>query len=129
MNECRPWNAPFINIAYHTESGVMQDTHSLSIPAVREILRRAAIAQDRVTEKREPHHKLTLWERLLSGHWSILDVFSVRGIRYAIAYKKPDGVAFRALAERDRTVLELALAGRSGKWIALELQLSESTVA
>jgi DNA-binding NarL/FixJ family response regulator len=107
----------------------MLDKHSLFIPAVREVLRRAAIAQDRVTEKREPHRQQTLWERLLSGHWSVLDVFSVRGIRYAIAYKNPDGAAFRALAERDRAVLELALAGHSGKWIALELQLSESTIA
>ena len=107
----------------------MQDIHSLCIPEVREVLRHAAIAQDRGTEKREPHHKQTLWEPLLSGHWSILDVFSVSGIRYVVAYKNPDGVALRALAERDRAVLELALAGRSGKWIALELELSESTVA
>lgn len=107
----------------------MQDMHSLFIPAARELLRHAAIAQDRVTEKPEPHHKQTLWERLLSGHWSILDVFSASGIRYVIACKNPDGVALSALAERDRAVLELALAGRSGKWIALELQTSESTVA
>lgn len=107
----------------------MQDMHSLFIPAARELLRHAAIAQDRVTEKPEPHRKQTLWERLLSGHWSILDVFSASGIRYVIACKNPDGVALSALAERDRAVLELALAGRSGKWIALELQLSESTVA
>jgi DNA-binding NarL/FixJ family response regulator len=108
----------------------MQDIHSLFIPAVREVLRHAAIAQDRVTEKREPHRKQTLWERLLAGRWTILEVFSVSGIRYVIAYKNPeDGVALRALPERDRAVLELALAGRTGKWIALELQLSESTVA
>lgn len=107
----------------------MHDMHSLFIPAAREILRHAAITQDRVTEKAEPHRKQTLWERLLSGHWSILDIFSVSEIRYVIAYKNPDGVALSALAERDRAVLELALAGRSGKWIALELQLSESTVA
>lgn len=107
----------------------MQDMHSIFVPAMREVLRHAAITQDRVTENHEPHREQTLWERLLSGHWSILDVFSVRGIRHVIAYKNPDGVALSALAERDRAVLELALAGRSGKWIALELQLSESTVA
>jgi DNA-binding NarL/FixJ family response regulator len=107
----------------------MQDIHSIFIPQVREILRHAAIAQGRVAEKREPHRKQTLWERLLSGRWSILDIFSVHGMRYVIAYKNPDDVALGALSERDRAVLELALAGRSGKWIALELQLSESTVA
>ena len=108
----------------------MQDVHSLFIPATREVLRHAAIAQDRVTERREPDRKQTLWDWLLAGRWSILDVFSVSGMRYIIAYQTPeDGVARRALPERDRAVLELALVGRSGKWIALELQLSESTVA
>ena len=107
----------------------MRDICYLFIPAIREILRHAAVTQDRVTENREPHRKQTLWERLLAGRWSILDVFSMSGIRYVIAYKNPeDSVALRALSERDRLVLELALAGRSGKWIALELQLSESTV-
>ena len=108
----------------------MPDIHSLFIPAVREVLRHAAITQDRVTENREPPCKQRLWERLLAGRWTILDVFSVSGIRYVIAYQNPDdGVASRALPERDRVVLESALAGRSGKWIALELQTSESTVA
>jgi DNA-binding NarL/FixJ family response regulator len=108
----------------------MQDVCSLFIPATREVLRHAAIAQDRVTETGEPHHKHTLWDWLLAGRWSILDIFSVSGMRYVIAYQNPeDGVARRAVPERDRAVLELALAGRSGKWIALELQLSESTVA
>jgi DNA-binding NarL/FixJ family response regulator len=108
----------------------MQDVHSLFIPATREVLRHAAIAQDRVAENGEPHRGQALWDWLLAGRWSILDVFSVSGMRYVIAYQTPeDGVARRALPERDRAVLELALAGRSGKWIALELQLSESTVA
>jgi DNA-binding NarL/FixJ family response regulator len=108
----------------------MQDIHSLFIPAVREVLRHAAIAQDRVTETHEPRCTQTLWEQLLAGRWSILEVFSVSRTRYVIAYENPeDIVAHRALPERDRVVLELALAGRSGKWIALELQLSESTVA
>lgn len=108
----------------------MQNVHSLFIPATRDVLRQAAIAQDQVTEQREPPRRQTLWDWLLAGRWSILDVFSVSGIRYVIAYQNPeDGVARRALPERDRAVLELALAGRSGKWIALDLQLSESTVA
>lgn len=108
----------------------MQDVCSLFIPATREVLRHAAIAQDRVTETGEPHHKHTLWDWLLAGRWSILDIFSVSGMRYVIAYQNPeDGVARRAVPERDRAVLELALTGRSGKWIALDLQLSESTVA
>ena len=108
----------------------MPDIHSLFIPAVREVLRYAAITQDRVTEDREPHRKQALWDHLLAGRWAILEVFSVSGIRYVIAYENPeDGVVSRALPERDRVVLESALAGRSGKWIALELQTSESTVA
>src|SRR5262249_16569698 len=98
---------PSINIAHYMESGFMQDVHSLFIPAVREVLRHAAVAQDRVTEERELHHKQTLWEQLLAGRWSILDIFSVSGIRYVIAYENlDDGVALRALPDRDRVVLE-----------------------
>ena len=49
----------------------MPDIHSLFIPAVREVLRYAAITQDRVTENREPPCKQTLWDRLVA-HWEAL---------------------------------------------------------
>jgi len=67
---------------------------------------------------------------LLAGQWSLLDTFTSGGTRYVVACKNPDRDAtLRAVPLRERAVLELTLAGRSGKWIAFELQLSQSTVA
>ena len=98
----------------------------------REALRLAVLAQDRARAGHrsvEPQPRL-LWDELLAGRWSLLDAFTTAGMRYLIAYRNPEGgVSLRALQERERAVLELALAGHSGKWIAFELRLSESTVA
>jgi DNA-binding NarL/FixJ family response regulator len=93
-----------------------------------EALRLVALAQDRL---RNGHVSVgqSLWPELLAGRWSLLDGFTSGGMRYLIAYKNPEGARLRALHDRERAVLELALAGHSGKWIAFELRLSESTVA
>jgi DNA-binding NarL/FixJ family response regulator len=61
---------------------------------------------------------------------SLLDAFAAGGTRYVVAYENPaEPVPLRALAPREQRVLELALAGHAGKWIAPELALSESVVA
>jgi len=107
---------------------------SCDLPVIsgREALRLAVLAQDRARAGHrsvEPQRRL-LWDELLAGRWSLLDAFTTAGMRYLIAYRNPEGGAsLRALQERERAVLELALAGHSGKWIAFELRLSESTVA
>jgi DNA-binding CsgD family transcriptional regulator len=60
----------------------------------------------------------------------LVDAFTAAGSRYVVAYENPAGdTALRALSLREQTVLDYVLAGRSGKWIALELGLSEPTVA
>ena len=104
----------------------------LPVISGREALRLAVLAQDRARAGHrsvEPQRRL-LWDELLAGRWSLLDAFTTAGMRYLIAYRNPEGGAsLRALQERERAVLELALAGHSGKWIAFELALSESTVA
>jgi DNA-binding NarL/FixJ family response regulator len=70
-----------------------------------------------------------LWSALVSGQWSLLDSFSAEGTRYLVALRNPTGgEALRALSRREQTALEFALAGRSGKWIAFEMKLSESAV-
>jgi hypothetical protein len=71
-----------------------------------------------------------LWAALVAGRWSLVDVFTAGGARYAVARKNSDEAALRcALLPRERIVLEFALAGRSGKWTALEMATSESVVA
>jgi DNA-binding NarL/FixJ family response regulator len=94
-----------------------------------EALRDAVLAQDRLRNGHGSVGQQLLWPELLAGRWSLLDAFTNAGMRYLIAYKNPEGATLRALHERERAVLELALAGHSGKWIAFELRLSESTVA
>src|SRR5262245_4550982 len=96
----------------------------------REALRLAVLAQDRARAGHRSVDQQPLWHELLAGRWSLLDAFTTAGLRYLIAYRNPEGgVSLRALQARERAVLELALAGHSGKWIAFEPRLSESTVA
>lgn len=96
--------------------------------APREALRGAVLAQDRPRPGRRPSQ--LLWPAMLAGRWSLLEAFPAGGARHLVAVENPDTTArLRALPPREHVVLELALAGRSGKWIAYELQLSESTVA
>jgi DNA-binding NarL/FixJ family response regulator len=95
----------------------------------RHALRCTVLAQDRIGSRPRPSRQ-SLWQALLTGRWSLLDTFMAAGTRYVVACKNPDeGAALRAMHPRELAVLELALTGRSGKWIAFELQLSESTVA
>jgi DNA-binding NarL/FixJ family response regulator len=93
-----------------------------------EALRHAVLAHDRLRTG-DGSVGQALWPELLAGRWSLLDAFTSAGTRYLVAYKNPEGATLRTLHERERAVLELALAGHSGKWIAFELGLSESTVA
>jgi len=104
--------------------------HGASIYHAREAVRRVVLARDRARGDQRTVTGCELWPALLDGHWQLLDAFTAGAMRYIIAYKTPAGAsARRALSRRERTVVELALAGRSGKWIAFELQLSESAVA
>jgi DNA-binding NarL/FixJ family response regulator len=70
-----------------------------------------------------------LWPAWLAGQWSLFDSFTNGGARYSVAIRNPDSIAAgRALGPREQDVLEQVLAGRSGKWIASELGLSESVI-
>jgi DNA-binding CsgD family transcriptional regulator len=69
-----------------------------------------------------------LWQELLDGSWSVLDAFMTCGTRYVVAYRNPAGITVRVLEAQERTILDLSLSGRTGKWIACELHTSESTI-
>jgi DNA-binding NarL/FixJ family response regulator len=100
-----------------------------SSPTAREALRCAVLAREQVRTGRRTAHERTLWPALVAGRWSLVDAFSAGGTRYVVAYENPaEPVTLRALSSRESAVLDLALVGRSGKWIAFELQLSESAV-
>jgi DNA-binding CsgD family transcriptional regulator len=98
-----------------------------STATARDALRRAVLARERARASRRPTGEL--WPALIAGRWSLFDAFTAGGARYVVAYENPDEpTALRAQNPRERAVLEHTLAGRSGKWVALELALSESAV-
>lgn len=100
-----------------------------STPTAREALRRAVLARERDRSGRRSAGHQELWPAVVAGRWSLLDAFTAAGTRYIVAYENPaEPATLRALPPREQSVLELTLAGHSGKWIGLELQLSESAV-
>jgi len=100
-----------------------------STPVAREALRAAVLRRERSRTAKRSAEGERLWPALVLGRWSLLDAFTAAGARYVVAYENPPAAAWlRALPARERIVLEHALSGRSGKWIALELELSEPTV-
>jgi DNA-binding NarL/FixJ family response regulator len=97
--------------------------------ATREALRRAVLAWDQVRTAPRSGGEL-LWSALLAGRWSLFDTFTASGVRYIAAIRNLEPIAARrALGPREQIVLEHVLAGRSGKWTAFELKLSESVIA
>jgi DNA-binding CsgD family transcriptional regulator len=96
----------------------------------RDVLCSVVLAWDTARGGRRSVAAEGLWGALIAGRWSLLDAFTAGGVRYVVARKNSDEAArCRALLLRERSVLEFALAGRSGKWTALEMSLSESVVA
>jgi DNA-binding NarL/FixJ family response regulator len=99
-------------------------------PVARDVLRCAMVARERSRAGQPAAGNQRLWQAILAGQWSLLDVFTAAQTRYIVAYRNPaGGMMLRALPARERSVLELTLAGHSGKWISLELKLCESTAA
>lgn len=94
----------------------------------RDALRRAVAAHGRARTARRSGGG-ELWTAMVAGRWSLLDSFTTAGTRSIVAHENPHGgETLRALSPREQSALELALAGRSGKWIAFEMGLSESVV-
>lgn len=70
-----------------------------------------------------------LWEALLDGRWSIVQVTRRSGATEWVAVENPADDGLRAPGFTEREVLERSLRGQSLKAIALDLGLAESSVA
>ena len=115
--------------AGHRTASITGVATEVSPPTARDALRHAIVMHDRAWAARPVTRAQELWPALIVGRWSLLDTFTAAGTRYIVAHENPAGCeTLRALSPRERSALELALAGRSGKWIALEMQLSASVV-
>jgi DNA-binding NarL/FixJ family response regulator len=122
--------APVIAGELRVDGSAVHLAPSSSAPTAREALRRAVIARERARSTRRSAGGHELWPALIAGRWSLLDAFTASGSRYIVAYENPAAATeLRALLPHERAVLERALDGRAGKWIALEMKLSESVVA
>lgn len=120
---------PVIAAEFRVDATPTNLSPDASAPTAREALRRAVIARERARTGRRSATDQELWPALVAGRWSLIDAFTAGGTRYIVAYENPaETTALRALRPQERILLEYALAGRSGKWAALELELSESAV-
>lgn len=99
-------------------------------PSARSALRSAVRTREKARSTQRSADNHALWPALISGRWTLVDAFTAGGTRYVVAYENPPKAPdLRGLSHREQAVLEYTLAGRSGKWIALELKLSEPTIA
>ena len=70
------------------------------------------------------------WPALASGRWSIVDCFDADGTSHVVARADaPDLGGLRALAGREREVVERVALGLSRKAIAHELGIAAPTVS
>ncbi len=98
--------------------------------AAREALCRAVSTREEAVAARPSADGFYLWSALVEGRWTLLDAFTAAGVRYVVAHENPTAAGTaRALTLRERLVLSQVLAGVSGKCIALEMQISQSTVS
>jgi DNA-binding NarL/FixJ family response regulator len=95
----------------------------------REALRDAVLRREAARSHRRSADPEALWPAMVEGRWTLVDAFTSAGHRYVVAYENPATTPqLRAVEPTARMVLELLLSGRSGKWIALELGISEAAV-
>jgi DNA-binding CsgD family transcriptional regulator len=104
-----------------------------AVPA-RDVLRAAALEQDRVRARRknafDALNATAQWRALVSGRWSLVDEFERDGRRYLVARANPPQTGHLGdLTERERLVARAVALGHSNKQIAYELGLATSTVA
>jgi DNA-binding NarL/FixJ family response regulator len=76
-----------------------------------------------------PHKAMNLWEGLIDGRWSLLDVIDSDGRTFTVLRENPlDVRSSMALSERERQVAYLVGRGHHVKLVAYEMGLSPSTV-
>lgn len=101
--------------------------------AARSALREAVLRIERARARRrhsDPEEGVELWRGLVSGNWSLIDLFDSDGRRYVFAYRNaPIARSAPALGRRERQVFELAARGYSNKLMAYELGLCVTTIS
>ncbi|HPQ71977.1 MAG TPA: LuxR C-terminal-related transcriptional regulator [bacterium] len=76
----------------------------------------------------ELNRAVFIWHELLDGHWKLIYQFEENGCLFSLLQKMETGDN-KGLSEREKQVVEYIVRGCSNKYIALDLALSESSVA
>jgi DNA-binding CsgD family transcriptional regulator len=96
---------------------------------LRSAVRRVDRARSSLRE-RDPDRALEAWLALVSGRWSLVDVFDTDGKRFVVAREnRPSTEPILALSPREREIVAYVRLGQSNKLIAYTLGLAESTVS
>jgi DNA-binding NarL/FixJ family response regulator len=103
----------------------------LSLAELRELALRVDSSN---TVTGDPADAALAWRALVDGRYNVLDQFDARGRRYFVIRRRELSSARRELSSarltsREREVLFHAALGYSGKRIAYEMGISQSTVA
>lgn len=88
-----------------------------------------ARAQADTIAEDDPLQAMELWQGLIDGRWSLLDVIDTDGRKFTVLKENPLEVrSHTSLSERERQVAFLVGRGHHVKLVAYELGLSASTV-
>lgn len=80
-------------------------------------------------EPSEPESTPDIWEGLMTGRWSLVDLQETRtGMQIVAHFNSPEDYDPRALSPREREIVRLVAAGYSNKEIAYQTNLSMSAV-
>jgi DNA-binding CsgD family transcriptional regulator len=113
------------------QSKILDLRGSAQTPTTRERLRRAALNLDQLKlAKVSDDERLSRWQALVAGQWSLVDVFDSDGRRFVIALaNSPEGQRFAGLSRKQAQIVWYLLQGHSQTFIGYELGLSQSTIA
>jgi DNA-binding CsgD family transcriptional regulator len=116
--------------ARFTPSGEMEVCSGALSPGALKEMRGAVLALEHARDRgRDPDTTLKHWQPVWSGRWSLLDQFSLQGVRYVVARRnEPEAVGPEHLTRRERQILSHAALGHDNKNIAYDLGISHSTV-
>jgi len=90
-----------------------------------------SLARDAAREATNVDEARSLHDEVLAGKWAIVEEFDADGRRHLVVRKPCAALldAERRLTRRERQVARYAALGHSGKLIAFEMGLAESTVS
>lgn len=96
--------------------------------ALGQVIARATEVAD-VAESERTTLVQTVWDGVLDGRWSLIDIQANDGAWHLVAHKNNSQRDPRALSHREKQVVRLAAMGLSNKEISYKLGVSQSSVA